>query len=164
MIHLSDTIEIRVVPERVFDWFADLPAHYKAWHPDHVTCRFVTEGGMRAGAWLYAEEYLHGNLHRLRFRITRLVPPEQADYRIAPGLTGSFIAARSPDGTRFTATLDLGVSWPVLGALIDRAMLAIFGRKLDAVRQHMREEGLNLKRILERETPETAPEPGAKPG
>lgn len=157
MIHLSDTIDIRVEPERVFDWFTNLPANYQAWHPDHVTCRFVTEGGLCVGAWLYAEEYLHGSLHRLRFRITRLVPPERADYRIAPGLTGSFIADPSPGGTRFTATLDFGVTWPVLGRLIDRAILMLFGRKLDAVRRHMAEEGLNLKRILEQDASAATP-------
>jgi hypothetical protein len=149
MIKLSDTIEIGADPKALFNWFAHLPEHYLAWHPDHVLCRFEGTEGLRPGARLYAEEYLHGRLHKLRFTITRLSPPARVDYRIAPGLRGAFIATPSPGGTQFTAELEFGFTWPILGPLTDRLLKRFFPAALVAIRQHMVEEGVNLKRILE---------------
>ena len=151
MIRLRDTIEIRTAPDELFDWFADLPKHYRAWHPDHVVCRFERGATLRPGARLHVEEFLHGRLHRLRFTITRVELPRRAEYRISPGLRGAFAAEETPDGTRFTAEIDLGFETPVLGAVVDRVVETLFGARIRALQEHMREESVNLKLILERQ-------------
>jgi len=153
MIKLSDTILISTDPDTLFAWFADLPGHYRAWHPDHVSCRYEGAHGLRAGARLHAEEYLHGRLHKLRFRITRVAPSSLVEYRLGPGVRGAFRAEQGPTGTHFTAELEFGVGWPLLGPLLDFLLERLFSARIDAVRQHMKEEGVNLKRILESAAP-----------
>jgi hypothetical protein len=151
MIRLRDSIEIRTGASDIFEWFEDLPKHYRAWHPDHVVCRFDRGDAIRPGARLYAEEYLHGRLHRLRFSITDVALPWRVEYRIAPGLRGAFAAEETQDGTLFTAEIDLGFELPVLGGLIDRAFTTLFASRIRAIEEHMREEGENLKLIMESE-------------
>ena len=54
---------------------------------------------------------------------------------------------------RFTAEICFGTETPVLGNLLDRIVHAFMGRRLEALKQHMVEEGRNLKLILEGDTP-----------
>lgn len=149
MITLRDTIEIKAHPSELFDWFSDLPRHYRAWHPDHVLCRFEGSKTLGPGARLYAEEILHGKLHKLHFTITDVRHPSRVGYRIAPGLRGSFIAQESGNGTLFTAEIDLGFEFPILGAMVDRLLRAFFTPIISVVEEHMKEEGVNLKHIME---------------
>lgn len=84
MVTLKDSIEIKATPERVFDWlvqrFKDKES-YQAWHPDHVDIRWIKGRPLQEGSIVYAEEYLHGYLHKLKFRITKIVPNRVIEYR-----------------------------------------------------------------------------------
>ena len=66
---LLDSIEVKATPEEVYAWlvrcFTD-PEAYRAWHPDHVDIRWIKGEPMQAGSIVYAEEYLHGELHKLK--------------------------------------------------------------------------------------------------
>ena len=55
-------------------------------------------------------------------------------------------------GTLFTAEMHLGTTIPLLGKLRDGIMRMFFPRQLEGLKQHMAEEGQNLKRILEQGT------------
>jgi hypothetical protein len=77
MIKLSDSIEVMASAEEVFEWLARRMSDgesYRAWHPEHVDVRWIKGEPLQKGSVLYAEEYLHGDLHKLKFRITRVVP------------------------------------------------------------------------------------------
>ena len=77
MITLQDSIEVKSSPEKVFQWLTQRmkdKESYKAWHPDHVDIRWIKSEALQEGSILYAEEYLHGDLHKLKFRITKTVP------------------------------------------------------------------------------------------
>lgn len=147
VIVLRDEIEIAAPPERVFAFLADLPAHYLAWHPDHVSCRWARGTELVEGSRVACEELLHGDLHHLTFTATRVVPDRLIAYSLPIG-DGSFETAPSNGGTRFVATLRLGSRVPVVGGLVDTVLTRWFGDRLLAMRRHMAEEGANLERLL----------------
>ena len=53
------------------------------------------------------------------------------------------------DGTRFTAELKFGLTLPLVGWLLDFVLRRWLASQLSAFQRHMREEGQNLKRLLE---------------
>ena len=85
MITLSDSIEVEATPEEVFEWLVERfkdKESYQAWHPDHVDIRWIKGGPLKEGSIVCADEYLHGVLHRLKFRIVKIVPNRRIEYRI----------------------------------------------------------------------------------
>jgi len=143
MMILRDAIRINAPPEKIFEWLRNLDTNYRDWHQDHVKWEFY--GGLREGSECYCEELMHGKLHRMKGRIVKLRENRYVEYRfsfptslICPG--GTF--AIEPDGSNstFVATLSFR-----LGGVLSR----LAKKRMDSVEDHMREEGLNLKRILE---------------
>jgi hypothetical protein len=154
MITLKDSIEVKATPEKVFAWliarFTDKES-YQAWHPDHVDIRWIKGGPCQEGSIIYAEEYLHGDLHKLKFRITRIVPNRLVAYRalfplsiVAPGNT-FLIEPKGKDSCTFTATGSLRIPLWLFERLHKRHK-----NKIEATQQHMREEGVNLKKAVEK--------------
>ncbi len=150
MIELRDSIIIDVSPERVWAFLKDLPRHYREWHPDHVVCRYERGESLQVGAVLYFEEYLHGRPHGLRLRATEVVPGRLVRYS-DHGYRGAFVLEPAAGGTRFTAELSFGTRVPGVGKVIDAILRRLLRSRLIALQTHMREEGQNLKRLLERE-------------
>jgi len=150
MITLADSIEIEAAPEKVFEWlaqrFKDKEA-YQAWHPDHVDVRWIKGGLLQEGSIIYAEEYLHGELHKLKLLITKIVPNEVIKYRALFPLSifnpsNAFLF--QPKGNNsciFTATVSYR------GGLLIKKLAR---NEIEAIKRHMKEEGENLKDILER--------------
>lgn len=148
MITLKDTIEIKTTPDKIAEWLRNVDKHYKDWHPDHV--RFVkVTGGLEVGNIFYFEEYLQGKLYKGRYRITKI---EENKKRVVEfkglsfldrifGTKGSFIVESMENSCLFTATHSLRFGW-----LISR----LFKGLIKAMEKHMKEEGENLKRLLER--------------
>jgi len=145
MITLRDSIEIKASPERVYGWLTSLDEHYGEWHLDHVKC--VYEGGEAAEGEVFRfEEYIHGDLHKIRGRITRLDKNMAIAYRclfpasiICP--KGSFVIEKHGDKSIiFTATLSFRFAWLFTILAKDR---------VEAISTHMREESENLKKLLE---------------
>lgn len=143
MITLKESIEIVSSPEEVFNWFRDLDKNYTAWHSDHIKWTF--EEGFREGARCQYWERLHGDLHKARAILVRIEDNRLIEFRhlfpismVCPG--GSFVFERTTNGTMFTVTL-------VFRAGRFFSMLA--GRRVEAVKRHMKEESQNLKRTIE---------------
>lgn len=150
MIRLRDTVTIGAPPERVWRWLDEMPRHYRDWHPAHLDCRYVRGDRLAAGAALHLVETLHGRRHSLTLRADRVVPARLLRYS-GGGVRGAFILEPAGAATRFTAELEFGTRLPVVGRLIDALLRRLLARRLSAVETHMREEGLNLKRLLEAE-------------
>lgn len=154
MITLKDTIEVEATPEEVFDWLVQRmkdKESYQAWHPDHVDIRWIKGGPLQEGSVVYAEEYLHGVLHKLKFRITKVVPNRLIEYRLlfplsllAPG--NLFLIELKGEG-RCVFTAQGGLRLP---RWLFEKMHRKHKGKIEATEQHMREEGENLKRALEK--------------
>ena len=153
MIKLKDSIEVNATPEKVFKWLVQRikdQESYQAWHPDHVNIRWIKGKPLQEGSILYAEEYLHGDLHKLKFRITRVVPNRLIEYRslfplsiLSPG-NRFLIEPTGESSCIFTATGSLRIPRWLFKKLHKK-----HEHKIEATEQHMKEEGENLKRILE---------------
>ncbi|UCG28485.1 MAG: SRPBCC family protein [Bacteroidales bacterium] len=149
MISLTDSIDIRTTPEKIFAWFSRLPEEYMSWHPDHVSCLVVHGSLPEVGSVIECREYLHGKLHSLRLRITKVIPDKRIDFEVKGMGRGAFEARVAGDTVRFVAELDIGPGTPVIGDLFDLIFSLLFGKRIEAMRKHMAEEGRNLKAILE---------------
>lgn len=149
MIKLSDRIRIQTTPEQLFQWLESLPREYLSWHPDHVACRVLKGTMLQPGSEIECEEYLHGKLHTMRFRLTAVDPGRRMEYEIMALGRGAFEAIPKGEEVDFVAELGLGFELSVVGGLTDAILRVLLSRRLEAMRQHMREEGQNLKKIIE---------------
>ncbi len=149
MISLTDSIEIHTSPRRLFAWLERLPHVYQSWHPDHVACRVLRGSFLEVGSEIECEEYLHGNLHSMRFRMTKVIPDRRVEYEIEGMGRGAFEVRTNGDTVIFVAELEIGSEAPILGSLFDLIFSPLFRHRIEAMRQHMSEEGRNLKAILE---------------
>ncbi len=152
---LTDSIEIKTTPEKIFNFLANLvdDERYRAWHPDdHVALRWIKGQPWEEGSVVYAEEYIHGKLHKLKFVVTKVIPNREIEYapvswflrRYFPKNTFS---VEQKEGTCvFTATGTYRIGW-----LVKTFAKKRLERGLSSVKKHMKEEGENLKRILEEE-------------
>ena len=152
MIVLRDTVEIKASPEQIFEFFVHFKENFHAWHPDHVECRYLTDGPLEEGSIIYIEEYLHGELHKLKLHITKIQLNSRIEYKTFLGTKGIFIIEQVKTGTLFTAEMHMGTTIPLLGKLRDKIMRMFFSRQLEGLQKHMAEEGQNLKMILEQGT------------
>jgi hypothetical protein len=152
MISLRDSIEIQTTASRLFAWLAKMPQEYKAWHPDHEDFRVLHGSMPQVGSEIECKEYLHGKLHSMRFHMTKVVPDKRIEFDIERMGKGAFEVQASDDTVRFVAELDIGSDLPILGPVIDFILSRFFRQRIEAFRQHMAEEGKNLKAILESES------------
>lgn len=145
---LEDSVKINRSPETIFQWFTHFTGNYRTWHKDHVTSRWIKGNYFEKGAVLYAEEYLGGKLEKLNFEITRCLRNELIEYKvlfpeslICSG--GSFSIKPSNGGSIFTAALFFR-----FGGILSK----VAKKRFEAIRLHMKEEGENLKSLLENES------------
>ena len=157
MITLKDSIEVKATPEKVFEWLVQRLTDKEAclaWHPDHVDLRWIKGEPLQEGSILYAEEYLHGRLYRLKLRVTKVVPNRVIEYRslfpfsiLAPGNT-FLVEPKGENSCIFTAMV--GLRRLRLPRLPSRKLRKNYKYRIEAIQQHMKEEGENLKRALEK--------------
>jgi len=142
---LTDSIRIDSPPEPVWEWLSGLSEHYTEWHPDHVSAEWEHGEPNQVGSILRAVEDLGGTREVLRFEMTSVEPPHRLEYRIRGPISmllpgGAFAVVSDDRGSRFTATISYR-----FGRLTER----LFKRRTAALQRHMKEEGENLKRIIE---------------
>lgn len=141
---LEASVYIRTTPQAVMAFFRDIEAQFLAWHPDHIL--FHRESpGLKVGGSFYFEEWIGGKLLKKRVRFTRVernliqFAPINPLFRLFLPYIAFQISAES-NGIRVTQTIKIRTG--PLGAWSNR-------REFSAVRVHMREEGENMKRLLE---------------
>jgi hypothetical protein len=117
-----------------------------------VDLRWIKGEPLQEGSVVYAEEYLHGELHKLKFRIVKVVPNRLIEYRILFPISllspaNSFvIEPKGEDRCVFTAQGSLRIPrW------LFTWMHPKHKGKIEATERHMREEGEHLKRAVEEE-------------
>jgi uncharacterized protein YndB with AHSA1/START domain len=140
-----DTVVVDVAPDRVWRWLTGFAEHYLVWHPDHVSAVWEQGEPNQVGSVLKVVEYLGGHREVLRFEMTEVDPPRRMGYRILgshgvllPG--GAFTITADDGGSRFTASIQYR-----FGVVTEW----FFRQRVAALRTHMREEGENLKRLVE---------------
>ena len=144
-MYAKDSVELKVSPEVVFDWLMHFDENYLSWHPDHLKCIWIKGKPFEVDSVLYVEEFLGGELHKLKFKITSIKKNKGFKFRILfPASifipTGEFSIEKTTIGSRFTAIL-----YYRFGKL-----LSLFAkREKEIIEKHQREEGSNLKKLLE---------------
>jgi len=146
---VTDSIKIKAPPEQVFNFLTGLKdtESYKVWHPDHVVMRWIKGEPFQEGSVVYFEEYLHGKIHKGKFICTKVIPNRLIEYKPPFPLSiffpkNQFIIKPVDEGSCiFTATGIVRMG--PLGKRLSR-------RQVEGVKRHMKEEGENLKAILEK--------------
>lgn len=150
MTTLKDSIEIRTTPEIAFNGLIKVfssQEYFKKWHKDHVKCCWIKGQPFEVGSVLYCEEYLHGDLHKMKFIGTKNEQNRKIEYKLLFPTSiicpkGSFIIKSKERSCIFTATLSFRFGW----------FFQKFAKsRVEAVTKHMKEEGENLRELLENE-------------
>jgi len=150
MLTIHDEILIMASPEVIFNWFSRLDENYLKWHPDHVACHYLKGTLLRIDSIVYVEEYLHGELHKMKFKTTNYSPNSKLEYYIlGRRIWGSFAVNPSRLGSNFIAELSFGFGHPILDQIFDPILERFLSIQLEAFKVHMKEEGENLKLLLE---------------
>jgi hypothetical protein len=145
---LSETSpEIRAAPETLFAFFQEMETNYTRWHPDHLLFRWIDPPALKPGVRFYFEERIAGKLLKKKVTFSRIELGSLIEFAPTSRLFRLFLPRISFTVTRaalgFTISQDISLRIGPLAAKLNR-------RELDAVRVHMREEGENLKLLLER--------------
>ncbi len=153
MIKLEDSIEIQASAGDVYAKLMEYLSRresYQEWHPEHVDLRWTHGEPLRVGSILYVEEYLQGHLHPLKYRITKVIPNELVSFRplfpLSIIATGNTFRVDAIDEESCTFSADGYIRFPLW--LFKRLNKNHEG-KLLASKQHMKEEGENLKKAVE---------------
>lgn len=143
---LTHSVQIKAPHQKVYDFLLHYKENFPLWHSNGQECRYLTEGPLGVGTLIYEEETLHGKLYKFKLRITRLKPNERIDYQILSIGHGAFIIEpKGPDSSIFTAEIHFGSGL----SLIDDLISPFMAEQIEAIKEHMANEGKNLKRILE---------------
>jgi hypothetical protein len=145
-MEINDKVLIKCSAKKAFEWFMALDKNYKKWHPDHIDCSFIPTRNVQQGTIIISREYLHKELHVLKMKVTELVPNKAIIYKnrfpmsmISP--SGAFYFVERSEGLEFTAMIKFHFG---------RIMKRLFTKQYRLLANHMHEEGINLKSILEK--------------
>ncbi len=145
MITLKDSIEIKTTPEKLWEFFTNLDKNYKTWHPeDHVLFRWTKGRPLEEGSTLYAEEVLNGKLYKFKMTCAEVVPNRKFAFKFhfPKSLFVKYEYRIEPKGVNSVFTAYAHLRIPVFARNIIQPYIEV-GKK------HVKEEGENLKKILE---------------
>ena len=147
---LKDSIEIQATPEEIWDFFINLEKNYKSWHPeDHILFKWTKGKPMESGSQWYAEEVLGGKIFKIKGSICEVVPNRKSVSKYSFPL--SLLAPKvetliEPKGSSSVFT---AITYLRAGNLFYKLSKKHMERHVDIHKKHVREEGENLKAILE---------------
>ena len=141
----KDTVEINTTPEKIWDFWANIDKNYKAWHPeDHILFRWTKGKPMEEGSEIYAEETVGGKLLKGKLTCTEVIPNRKFVLKcpFPMLLFCKYEYLIEPRGARTAFTALSYLRYPGFAEKHIRSKIKI-GEK------HVKEEGENLKKILE---------------
>jgi hypothetical protein len=123
----------------------NIDKNYKSWHPEHISWNWENGEPFQIESKAIAKEYIHGKVHSLKSIITNIKKNELIEYEFLFPTSiivkrGSFIFSKIDSGCIFTATLTFRFG---------KILLKLFKKQMEATLKHMKEEGENLKKLLE---------------
>jgi len=131
----------------IFHFFRNLESNFIRWHPDHVHFEWIDGDPLQEGTVFQYEEWIFGELQKNRVYITTVIPNRYLEFvPVNPAAQIFFpkmMFEMEPLGdsdslfrTRFIVQAGSVGKW-------------VFKKYLESYRQHLNEECLNLKEILE---------------
>ena len=149
-MELIDKIRIKSTPDKIWDtliFFFKSTDNYKLWHKDHISCYWNKGKDFSPGSILIAEELMHGKKHKLAFKIKSIDRESLLmEYRMLFPFSiicsgGYFKLILYDKETEFIAQLRFR-----LGFLLK----ILFKRQVESLKEHMNEEGQNIKEFIEK--------------
>jgi hypothetical protein len=145
---LRDTVEVCGAAADIFAFFDGMDqARYLGWHPDHRVFCWTRGQGLGVGNRFYFEEVIAGKLLNKHVEFTRIERGTHVEFAPTSRLMRFFlprlvfrVERLGPRHSRLIAEIVLRIG--PLAARLNK-------RELVAVRDHMRVEGMNLKRYVE---------------
>lgn len=149
IMELADKITIDCSPNKVYStlvFFFQNAENYKLWHKDHISCNWKTGKDFSSGSVLIAQEYLHGTVHTLGFKIINCNPDISLNYKVLFPFSlicsgGSFQMIPKGRETEFVAKLNFR-----FGTILR----TLFKSQYESLSFHLKEEGISLKEIIEK--------------
>lgn len=148
---LKDSIEIKTTPQIIWNFFKNLERNYKAWHPeDHVLFKWTKGNPMESGSRWFAEEVVHGKVFKLGGTIGEVIPNKKIVFKYS--LPISLVAPKFEwlIESKNSTTVFTAMSYLRAGELFYKIARKEMDRKVFMHNKHVKEEGENLKRILEK--------------
>ena len=143
----QDSVEIETTPEKVWEFWADMDKNYKTWHPqDHILFRWTKGKPMEEGSTMYAEEVVGGKLVKGKATFADIVPNRH--FTLNPPFPQSLFCQYEykiePKGSKTVFTALTHLKFPAFSEKHIQRVIKL-GEK------HIKEEGENMKKILEGE-------------
>jgi len=143
---LEHKILVHCEPEALFEFFESMEQNYTRWHPDHHYFEWRKGRGCKEGNVFFFDETIAGQRQPKEVIFTRIEPgraiefaPTNRFFRLfLPSIT--FLFEPVEDQSRFVARIALRMG-PIARWL--------HREEFELVLQHMREEGENLKQMVE---------------
>lgn len=143
---LEEITRVNASPEKVYHFFETMDVNYQQWHPDHIVFRWSSGVGLEQGSIASFEERIAGTRQKKTVQFTEVIPNRYIEFKPTSLLVGILMPSISfkidPHESGCDLTQRIKVRTGPVGVWLNR-------REFDAVRVHMREEGENLKIILE---------------
>ena len=144
---LQDGIQIYAPSAKVFIFFQEMAENYVPWHPDHHEFCWIDGEAVEVGHIFAFKETINGHQQDKAMRFieverNRLLAFEPVNWfvRLLMPRLSFEIKPIDEQSCRFIAKIHLRV-----GPLAQR----LNAKEFNAVRQHMKEEGQNLKQMVE---------------
>jgi len=156
MKKLRAEVVVDAPADDVFEFFRTMDeARYLAWHPEHISFRYVDGDRIDTGTRAYFEEEIGDEYVESTVRYTEVRRPAYIEFRDESRFTRFFNPKNTfrfepvDGGTRVVAAIYLRI-----GPL--ERLSSTVRHEVNEVRRHMREEGENLQLLIEADeaTPE----------
>lgn len=156
MIQFRDETTIMASPDKVYYFLTHIDKLYKEWHPrDHVFCHVIYGSLSRKGSIVHFFEWIGGFPLYLVAQTTKVEENRYLEYvpvfpfsllRLG---SGSFTIEKiSNKEVKLIAYAGGGYKVPIIGPSLDFIVRKLIS--FDAIQKHMKEEGENIKRYLEK--------------
>lgn len=148
---LKNSIEIKASPERIWAFFANIEKNYKSWHPkEHILFHWTKGKPLETGSTIYSEEVMNGELLKIKATVVESVPNRKVEFKLSFPL--SFMCPKlewriEPKGSNSVFT---AITYYKFGRLFLKFGKKRVDKTLEIARKHIKEEGENLKKILEK--------------
>lgn len=147
-VTMSHSIDIDASPEEVFAFFVNIEENYTKWHPNHNEFRWIKGRPMEVGSVAFADQMGRGKSQKLNTRIDRVEPNRRIEFSWTNPFAKFFLPRNAwlfepiNGGCRFTAESDVRLGWI-------SSRMAHVKEGIEEGRKHLKEEGENLKRLVE---------------
>ncbi len=150
-MELKHSIEIKATPKKIWDFFCNIEKNYKEWHPeDHILFKWTKGRPWEEGSTFYAEQYVMGKLKKYKGTIVEITSNKKIVSKFSFPI--SLVSPKiewliEPKGSNSVFT---AVTYVRAGSLLSKISKKGMKTLIEAHDKHVREEGENLKKILEK--------------